>query len=247
MKSEALLARGAVGRLAMIDGLLDEAYGTPEAALGNRPDPLDEAVYIILSFQTDLVRFKTTWAQLSAAYPSWEQVERATERALARVLREGGLQNQKARTIKRLLNEVRDRMGELSLRVLREMKDADAERLLIGLPGLSWKGARCVLLYSLGRDVLPVDANIFRVLKRTGVLPRRAVYRRRRLHDVIQDAVPPARRRALHVNMVVHGQRTCLPRKPRCSGCPLAVECPRVGVSQSARASAAEERGAIGN
>ena len=43
------------------------------------------------------------------------------------------------------------------------MNDADGERLLMRLPGLSWKGARCILLYSLRRDVFPVDGNTFRV------------------------------------------------------------------------------------
>jgi endonuclease III len=115
------------------------------------------------------------------------------------------------------------------------MNDEEAERLLIRLPGLSWKAARCVLLYSLGRDVLPIDSNTFRILKRTGVLSRRAVYRRRTLHDAIQAAVPAHCRRALHVNLVVHGQRTCLPRDPHCPCCPLNADCPRIGLSAGAR------------
>lgn len=252
MTSSAPFVHRAAGRLTHIDALLDAAYGTPEAELANKPDPLDEAVYIILSFQTDLERFKATWARLRKAFPSWDAVERAPVRALARVLREGGLHNQKARTIRRLLRSVRDIAGELSLDLLRDMNDVDAERLLTQLPGLSWKGARCILLYSLGRNVLPVDANTFRILKRIGVLSRRAVYRTRKLHDAIQAAVPPARRRALHVNLVVHGQRTCLPRNPRCSECPLYVECRRIDVpprtrtgSQTSSGRTAKVRGRI--
>src|SRR5205823_13277940 len=120
--------------------------------------------------------------------------------------------------------------GKHSLDLLRTMSDEEAERLLTRLPGLSWKAARCVLLYSLQRDVLPIDSNTFRILKRTGVLSRRAVYRRRTLHDAIQAAVPAHRRRALHVNLVVHGQRTCLPRAPKCVGCPLNTDCPKIGL-----------------
>jgi endonuclease III len=146
------------------------------------------------------------------------------------VLREGGLHRQKTRTIRRLFEEVRRLAGDLSLDHLRDMKDEDAEKLLTRLPGISWKAARCVLLYSLGRDVLPVDGNTFRILQRTGVLSRRAVYRRRSLHDAIQDAVPSQRRRALHVNLVVHGQRTCRPRAPQCLRCPLVLDCPQFGV-----------------
>lgn len=229
------LRPGAVERLARIDAVLEAAYGTPEAELGNKPDPLDEAIYIILSFQTDLARCSSIWSRLRAAYPSWDAVERAAARDVARILRDGGLHRQKTRTIRRLLAEVRKVAGEYSLDFLRAMNNEEAERLLTRLPGLSWKAARCVLLYSLGRDVLPVDSNTFRILKRIGVLSRRAVYRRRTLHDSIQAAVPAHRRRALHVNLVAHGQRTCLPRAPQCPCCPLSADCPRIGLPSSAR------------
>ena len=222
-------------RLAHIDAVLEAAYGTPEAELGNKPDPLDEAIYIILSFQTDLARFSSTWSKLRAAYPSWDALERAAGSDVARILRDGGLHRQKTRTIRRLLAEVHKVVGDHSLDLLRAMNDEEAEKLLTRLPGLSWKAARCVLLYSLGRDVLPIDSNTFRILKRTGVLSRRAVYRRRSLHDAIQAAVPAHRRRALHVNLVVHGQRTCRPRTPQCPCCPLNADCPRLDVHAGSR------------
>lgn len=221
------LKRGAVRRLAQIDSALEAAYETPEADLGNKLDPLDEAIYIILSFQTDIPRVSATWSRLRAAYPSWDAFERAGACEKAQTLRAGGLHRQKTQTISRLLAAVREVAGRLSLDFLRKMDDDEAERCLTRLPGLSWKAARCVLLYSLGRDVLPIDSNTFRILKRTGVLTQRAVYRRRILHDSIQAAVPAYRRRTFHVNLVVHGQRTCLPRHPRCESCPLDANCPK--------------------
>lgn len=235
MRAGSPLRPGAVKRLTKVDAALAAAYGTPEAVLGNKPDPLDEAIYIILSFQTDLARFSSTWSRLRVAYPSWAAIERASARDVARILHDGGLHRQKTRTIRRLLRKVREVAGELSLDLLRGMNDEDAEKLLTRLPGLSWKAARCVLLYSLGRNVLPIDSNTFRILKRTGILSRRAVYRRRSLHDVIQGAVPAHRRRALHVNLVVHGQRTCLPRHPRCTRCPLVTDCPKAGLPSAVR------------
>ena len=230
MRHSPPLLRGAVDRLVQMDAVLEAAYGTPEADLGNKDDPLDEAIYIILSFQTDLARFSSTWSRLRTTYPTWGALDRAPAHKIARVLREGGLQRQKARTIRRLLAEVKLVAGALSLDLVRAMSDVDAERLLTRLPGLSWKAARCVLLYSLRRDVSPVDGNTFRILKRTGVLSRGSVYRRRTLHDAVQAAVPAHRRRALHVNLVVHGQRTCFPRAPQCPRCPLLATCPRVGL-----------------
>ena len=213
------LAEHALFKLRKLDRLLDRAYGAPTADLDNKSDPLDEAVYIILSFQTDLARTKNVWRELRSALPTWEDLDKAPVQDVARVLRPGGLHEQKARTIKRLLRAIKQRAGHLSLDLLREMDDRAAERFLTRLPGLSWKGARCVLLYSLDRAVFPVDGNTFRILQRVGVLPPNSVYRRRGLHDALQLAVAAPHRKRFHVNLVVHGQRTCLPLRPRCDEC----------------------------
>ena len=206
-------------KLRELDRFLDCAYGAPAADLDNKLDPLDEAVYIILSFQTDLARTRKVWTELRSVIPTWEDLDKTPVRNVARILRPGGLHEQKARTIKRLLSTIKQRAGHLSLDLLREMDDREAERFLTRLPGLSWKGARCVLLYSLDRAVFPVDGNTFRILRRVGVLPPNAVYRRRGLHDALQLAVAARRRKPFHVNLVVHGQRTCLPLRPRCDEC----------------------------
>ena len=192
---------------------------------------LDEVIYIILSFQTNLLRFQEMWRSLRSVFPRWEAANRASADEIAGVLRAGGLHRQKAKVIKRLLAAIDDEFGELSLEALRELTDVGAERVLTRLPGLSWKGARCVLLYSLQRDVFPVDGNAFRILLRTGVVPKFAVYRRRRLHDALQAAVPAGRRRAFHVNLVVHGQRVCRPVAPKCGTCTALDYCPRRGLA----------------
>ena len=230
MTSRFRFAPGGQERLLLLDELLDAAYGAPEALLGNQPNALDEAIYIILSFQTDLARFRETWRSLRSAFPRWEDADRASIDEIAQVLQAGGLHHQKAKIIKRLLRAVHNGFGELSLAALRDLPDIDAERALTRLPGLSWKGARCVLLYALQRDVFPVDGNTFRILRRTGVIPSSAVYRRRSLQDALQTAVPAGRRRPFHVNLVVHGQRTCLPATPRCGTCPALDSCQRRGL-----------------
>ncbi|MCL4850508.1 MAG: hypothetical protein KJZ78_03895 [Bryobacteraceae bacterium] len=222
--------------LGELDRALESCYATPEAELDNKQDPLEEAIYIILSFQTDLDRFRKVWLDLYRAFPSWEHLARAPLRAIARVLRIGGLQQQKAKTIKKLLKAVSKVTGCLSLEPLRAMGDQEAERVLTNLPGLSWKGARCVLLYSLNRPAFPVDGNTFRIFKRIGILPAGAVYRRRTLHDGLQAAVDEDRRKPFHINLVVHGQRTCLPRNPRCSACVVRHICLQRGVPPEIKA-----------
>lgn len=232
------LSTRARASLKQLDSALDAAYGAPEADLDNKQDPLDEAIYIILSFQTDLDRFKRVWRELRLAFPTWEDLRRAPIHRVVKTLRIGGLHDQKARTIKNLLKIVSARNGECSLEWLRDVNDEEAERALTRLPGLSWKGARCVMLYSLGRSTFPVDGNTFRIFKRVGILSSSSVYRRRELHDSLQHAVEPSRRKAFHINLVVHGRRTCLPRRPLCSECAARQFCAMRGVPDEIRMAA---------
>jgi len=221
---------GGLSKLLLLDNLLEEAYGAPEHLLGNHSNPLDEAVYIILSFQTDLPRFQETWRQLRSVFPTWEAVESASLNDIASTIRAGGLHKQKARTIKALLRAVRLKFGELSLDELTSMTDEKAEHVLTQLPGLSWKGTRCILMYSLHREVFPVDGNTFRILQRMGVIPQSSIYRRRALHDGLQYAIPDGRRRPFHVNLVVHGRYSCLPLSPNCETCTATYFCKKRGV-----------------
>jgi endonuclease III len=211
--------------LRVLDRRLRRAHGTPERRLGNLRDPLAECVFIILSFQTDVPRARMIWRALRRNFPTWELLLRARESKVAAVLRPGGLHRQKARAIRSLLRQVQRETGRLSLAHLHHLSDHEAERVLLGLHGLSWKGARCVMMYSLDRDVFPVDVNIFRIFKRMGFLSPRAVYRRRSLHDALQDSVSAESRRSLHINLVIHGQDVCLPARPRCSSCAVASMC----------------------
>lgn len=220
-----------------LDRLLDAAYGAPESELDNKEDPLDEAIYIILSFQTNLDRFEQVWDELRAVFPTWESLACAPLPRVVKALRAGGLQEQKAMTIKALLRAIERQTGSYSLDFLRDLDDREVERFLLRLPGLSWKGARCVMLYSLGRAVFPVDGNTFRILKRVGIVSRDAVYRRRALHDRLQDAVEPSRRKPFHINLVVHGQRVCLPRRPECAECPARAICRMCDVPADSKAS----------
>ena len=213
------LRTGAQQVLRDLDSLLDYEYGAPEADLGNKEDPLAEAIYIILSFQTDIARFKQVWRDLKIQYPTWSDVAEAPEDALADTLRVGGLHKQKSSTIKNLLEIVKRDSGSYSLEFLRKFDDEAAEEYLLKLPGLSWKGARCVLLYGLKRKSFPIDVNTFRILKRVGVIGPKAVYRRKGLHDKLQRVVKPDRRKSFHINLVIHGQRICVAGRPKCNMC----------------------------
>lgn len=200
-------------------------YGEPSRSrlpLGNKRDPLDELIYILLTVQTQY-GVDGVWDALKTRFPTWDHVLRAREESLRRVIAPLGLSDQRARRIRTVLRAVRDEMGALSLRRLRRMSTADAEAFLTSLPGVGLKVARCVLMYSCGHEVLPVDAHVLRVSKRIGLLPDETSWND--AHDAIHRAVRPEYRYSLHVNFVRLGRDVCGARTPQCEVCPLVTMC----------------------
>jgi len=200
---------------------LEAHYGSPD--LGNKADPLDELIYIALTRQTTDKAAQRTWLALTNKYPSWEMLLDVPESEIAEVVASGGFAQQKARWIKHTLRIIKERFGELSLDSLRELDDADAERFLCSLPGVNIKSAKCILMYSLNRRVLPVDTHVQRVSERLGLVERGLSSKQ--LHARLEEIVVPQWRFSFHVNAVVHGRITCRAVAPKCQECVVKASC----------------------
>ena len=209
-------------RLRAIHARLAKAFGPlepPRAA-----DPLDELILTVLSQHTSDLNAERAFGELRAAFPSWQLVVDSPSRAVADVIRTGGLANTKAPRIQAILREVREREGAYSLNRLRALSDADARAYLMSLPGIGPKTAAVVLSFALGRDAMPVDTHVHRVTKRLGIIPTKASAERadRLLHDLIPDGL----RTQLHVAFIRLGRQICKAPTPRCAACPLKDLCP---------------------
>ena len=84
---------------------------------------------------------------------------------------------------------------------------------LTELPGVGAYTAGAVRRFAFAEDVLPVDVNVERVLRRTG-------------HGFTAASA--------HALMDL-GATVCIARIPRCDACPLAEECPSRGVREEPR------------
>jgi endonuclease III len=214
------------GRLASLLRETREAGGV--LPLGNRPDPLDELFFIVLTTMTQYGPMEV-FEDLKLRFPSWEMLLRhGAEANLREVIARCGLVNQKAPQMIAIAAQLKADFGSVTLDPLRDMSDDHAEAYLLTLPRVGKKVARCVMMYSLGREVLPVDAHVLRVGKRIGLLAAHIPWSQ--AHDAIHEIVPPAHRFTLHVGLVVHGREVCRSKDPRCGQCVLRSEglCPGV-------------------
>src|ERR1700685_1581963 len=140
---------------------LEQRYGT--SRLGNPRDPLDDLIYIILSTRTRHSSFGSIYKTLKATFSCWDELLPKHRRKLERILAPGGLGRLKARQILEILSTLRKRYGRSTLAPLSTMSDSDVEMFLTTLPGVGVKVAKCVMMYTLGRRVLPVDIHVHRI------------------------------------------------------------------------------------
>ncbi len=207
-------------KAAAVQKLLSKAYRTPD--LGNRDDPVEELVFISLSRQTHEANTARSWRAVQAS-GGIEGVYRMPLRKLERLLKPAGLSRQKAFWIKAALLVIHGRFGALSLEQARGWSDDSLERFLCSLPGISIKSAKCIMMYSMARKVLPVDTHVRRVATRLGLVMHGLS--EQRVHRELESMVEADERYAFHVNAICHGRRTCTVRAPQCDTCELLKWC----------------------
>ena len=199
------------------------------ADLGNLPNPIDELVWIPLTRQTHRQNAVRCWQRIQERGGP-QALLGMPEEGLAVLLKDGGFSRQKARWIKGALAQVMARFGRLSLGDAAGWSDQEVEAFLVTLPGISIKSAKCVMMYSLGRLVLPVDTHLRRLAERLGWTPRGLS--ERRIHETLEAMVPPEARVTLHVNAIWHGRGVCKAIRPRCDECVIQWAC-RYGVKKA--------------
>ncbi|HVG29962.1 MAG TPA: hypothetical protein VM864_09710 [Pyrinomonadaceae bacterium] len=201
---------------------LERAYGVPENEWAGS-EPLDMLVSVILSQATSDTNSRRTFAELKRRYPTWDDALAARESSIAAAIKSGGLANQKARVIKNLLKQIKERRASLDLSFVGEMSDEEAVGYLSQFRGIGPKTVACTLLFACGKEVFPLDTHIFRVLRRVGLIPEKCSDSR--AHAMLNRIVPAGKFYSLHVNLIRHGRKICRPREPLCERCPIVEYC----------------------
>ena len=208
-------------RIRAVDAALAKCHG--EKPPREPSDPLDGLVGTILSQNTTDLNSQAAFASLKQRFPTWEQARRARTATIAKAIERGGLANIKAERIKIILDQIHAERGELSLDFLDDLSMDEAAAYLQSFHGVGPKTAACVLIFSCGRPLFPVDTHVFRVATRLGWLADKSTPES--AHEQLQPVVPADMAYQLHMNMVAHGRRLCRPSNPKCPECPVRRHC----------------------
>lgn len=194
--------------------MLEAAYGLPR--LGNPEDPLDDLVYVLLSNKSAPERAQKAYAELKARFSSWDEVSEDDLPEVVGVLRPTGFATKRAGQLLAIFSRLKEDFGGCSLDALKRRGQQEVFDYLTSFSGVSDKVARCVMMYTMGFKVLPVDAHVHRVAYRLGWT---RIDRPENSHDELEALIPPDRRYAFHVDCIAHGRELCRASRPMCEPC----------------------------
>lgn len=164
----------------------------------------------ILSHQTTARQERTALQRLWTYYDSTEKVARTHPRQIEALIGNVGLGRVKAARIVAIarLIKLQWRREQRLVNFLRTAPLAEAQRVLLELPGVGPKTAAVVLLFRFNRSMFPVDTNILRVARELGWVRRKAD-----AEDVrafVERILPPDPRiyKKAHAYLLVLGRAT---------------------------------------
>jgi len=203
-----------------LDEKLEIQYRSPNH--GNYKNPTNEVFYVLLSKKTNTNYYRAIFKEIALRFRPWDSLLATTNAELEQILRPLGLSKVRSQQILGIAKQLKQDFGKVTLSPLKRMSTSKARSYLLNLPGIGEKSARCVLMYSLGRDVSPMDTHATRIMHRLGLLPDTNPVT---AHKVVDDRMPSAMAYRLHVNLVAHGKEVCRGQNPKCEICDIRTAC----------------------
>lgn len=203
---------------------LDREYGRPNRRAQTDMPLVDHLIHTVLSQKTTGHACDSAYRALREAVDGdWRRLLKTPRQTIARHIRVAGLANQKAQSLRAIMAAIGDSDCPADLSHLCKMNNADAMAWLTTFPGVGPKTAACVLLFGMGRDVLPVDTHVHRLARRLELVKPETSPKD--TQHQLEQIVSPADRYAMHVNLFNHGRAVCRGQKPKCHECVLCPLC----------------------
>lgn len=183
-----------------------------------KADPLDVLIATKLSQNTTDKTSYRAFTNLKNDFRNWDEVMDASPASIRKAIRVCGLVNTKTADIKNLLKQMNKKYGKLSLKFLEKLDDKSIYEELLQYKGIGVKTISCVLAFSLGRDVLPVDTHVHRVMNRLGIVKTSAP---EKTFEHANLLIPKGKKFLFHTLLIRFGRKICRSVNPLCGKCSL--------------------------
>ena len=207
-------------RVALMLETLARLYPDATTALHHK-NPLQLLIATILSAQCTDARVNMVTPALFARYSDAAAFASASLPELEEMIRSTGFFHMKAIAIQACCAEL---VAKHAGRVPRTMEE------LVALHGVGRKTANVVLGNAFGIPGVVVDTHVARLAQRLGLTNQKDPVK---IEHALMKVVPRERWTLFSHWLILHGRETCNARKPHCSACALAPDCPRRGVTAS--------------
>jgi endonuclease III len=208
-------------RIKKVNDLLVNYFGIPFRPK-KLPNPVDALIATILSQNTNDNNSYKAYLNLKRKYKSVDELTEASRYEIEKTIKVAGLGKQKSAAIKAFLSSLQKKNNKINLRYLKKMNDEDILDELTSIKGVGVKTASCVLLFSLDRNVCPVDTHVHRTLNRIGIVKTSTPDK---TFEQIKNHLSDGIAHQFHTNLIKLGREICKPSKPSCSICPLLQVC----------------------
>lgn len=175
--------------------------------------PFQLVVATLLSSRTKDLTSIPIVKKLFQKYPAPDDFIQAPVKELEKALYGIGFYRVKARHVKKMARMI---LEEFNGKVPETFDE------LTSLPGVGRKTANCLLSYAFKKPAIAVDVHVHRISNRLGWVKTKTP---EETEEALKRIVPQESWSKINQLFVDHGQRVCLPRKPRCAVCPLAPYC----------------------
>src|SRR5438093_1381738 len=176
---------------------------------------------IVSQNSTDLVTERVINALTSEVPPTPTAIAGMRAGKLARILRPAGLSRQKAPKIREIARVLVER-GDEEMDAFATARPSPARRMLLELPGVGPKTADVWLSLVAGRETMPMDTHIARLVRRWHLSSAKDY---ERINADLRRYVPRGNRQAGHLALIYFGREICQARTPRCEACPVYDDC----------------------
>ena len=184
----------------------------------SKSDPLDVLIATMLSQNTTDKTSYRAFQNLKNDFSGWNDVMNAPLSKIKDAIRVCGLTNQKAKSIKKFLNEINKKHKKLNLNYIKKMNDEEIYKELLQYNGVGVKTVSCVLAFALGRDVFPVDTHVHRLTNRLGLAKTKTPDK---TFQQLEKIIPDGKKFILHTLLIRFGRKICRSNNPLCGKCVL--------------------------
>ncbi len=197
--------------------ILQKEYPDAKVTLDFK-SPLQLLMATILAAQCTDERVNIVTKDLFKNYRTAADFAKADLHSLEEEIRSTGFYHNKAKSI---ISCCRDIVQKFNGEVPRKLED------LTSLAGVGRKTANIILGNAFNQQAIAVDTHVKRVTHRLGWAESEDPDK---IEFELMRVIPEKRWTMACHQLVFHGRKVCMAKKPKCSVCPVTKLCPKVGV-----------------